>query len=76
MIKIKEPRYRDRKVLIARYRIPCGQDFQITIEKGAYQGTYKVLNELICKSAIETMKTRAGAVIQMRAVNLDELERL
>ena len=76
MIKIKEPRYRDRKVLIARYRIPCGQEFQIEIQKGAYQGIYKISNDLICKSPIEMMKTRTGAEIQMRAVNLDELERV
>ena len=76
MIKIKEPRYRDRKVLIARYKIPCGTDFRIEIEKGAYKGIYKVSNELVCKSPIESMKTRAGAQMQMRAVSLDELERV
>ena len=50
MIKIKEPRYHDRSVLIARYHIPCGQGVTIQILKGAYAGEYKVSNEVICAS--------------------------
>lgn len=76
MIKIWEPRWRDRTVLIARYKIPCGADFQIEIVKSAAKGLYRVTNELVCKSPIETMKTKSGKTIQMRAVPLDELERL
>jgi hypothetical protein len=76
MIKINEPRYHDRVVLIARYRIPCGQDFTIQILKGAYAGEYKVSNEVICASPIESMKTRSGKQLSMRAVPLDKLERI
>lgn len=76
MIKIKEPRYRDRRVLVARYRIPCGAGITIQILKGAYKGTYKVSNDVICDAPIEAMQTRAGASISMRAISLDELERV
>ena len=76
MIKIWQPRWRDRVVLIARYRIPAGQDFEIEITQSTAKGVYKVSNELICTSKIEEMKTKQGKVIQMRAVPLDELERV
>ena len=72
MIKIKEPRYRDRKVLVARYRIGCGEGLTIEIQKGSY----KVSNEDICASDIESMKTRNGSSISMRAIPLDKLERI
>lgn len=76
MIKINEPRYHDKVVLIARYRIPCGQDFTIQILKGAYAGEYKVTNEAVCVAPIETMRTRNGKDLSMRAVPLDKLLRL
>lgn len=76
MIKIWQPRWRDRVVLIARYKIPSGRDFNIEITQSAYKGIYKVTNEVICRSAIEEMRTKAGKVIQMRAVSLDDLERV
>lgn len=76
MIEIKEPRYRDRTCLLAKYRIPCGQDVMVKILKGAYTGVYKVTNETICNSAEESMKTKAGGTIQMRAVPLDKMERI
>ena len=31
MIIIKSPRYRDRTVLLARYKLPCGQDVKVKI---------------------------------------------
>lgn len=76
MIKIREPRYRDQVVLVARYHIPCGNDITLEIEKGARAGIYKVKHEDIIKSPIESMKTRNGKAIQMRAIPLDYLERI
>lgn len=76
MIQIYEPRYNDRKVLIARYKIPCGTDFKIKITKGAYKGIYLVRNKVVCASDIDTIKSRSGKTIQMRAVPLDKLERV
>ena len=75
-IKIKEPRYRDNKVLLARYRLPVGQDVDVEILYGARKGLYRVSNEDICNSPIETMATRNGKNISMRAVSLDKLERI
>lgn len=76
MIEVWQPRWKDRRVLIARYKIPAGQDFKIKITQSAAKGIYKVTNDLVCKSPIEQMKTRAGKFIQMRAVPLDQLERI
>ena len=76
MIIIKSPRYHDRTVLIARYKIPCGHDVTVEITEGSYKGIYKVTNDVICSSPIETMTTRYGKSISMRAVDLDNLERL
>lgn len=75
-IKIKEPRYRDRTILVARYRIPCGKDFMVEIEKGSYTGLYKVTNEVVCKSAIDSFKTKQGKVLSVRAIKIDDLERI
>lgn len=76
MINIKSPRYRDRTVLLARYRLPCGQDVKVKITEGAYKGIYNVTNDVICKSPIEGMKTKQGKTIAMRAVSLDAMERV
>ena len=76
MIIIKQPRYRDRTCLLARYRIPCGQDVKVKILEGAYKGVYKVTNDVICHSPIEGMETKQGNIIAMRAVPLDAMERV
>lgn len=76
MIKVKYPRYADKKILLARYRLTCGQDVEVQILAGNYKGIYKVTNEVICKSPIETHKTRNGHAVSMRAVDLSQLERI
>lgn len=76
MILIKAPRYRDRTVLLARYRLPCGQDVKVKILEGVYKGIYKVPNEAIINSPIEGMETKQGKIIAMRAVPLDAMERM
>ena len=76
MIKIKAPRYRDRTVLLARYRLPCGQSVEVEILTGAYAGVYKISNEVICNSPIEGMETKQGKIIAMRAVPIDAMERI
>lgn len=76
MIRIREPRYRDNTVLVARYRIPAGGDITIEIEKGARSGIYKCKNQDIVKSPIETMKAKNGSSISIRAIPFDYLERV
>lgn len=76
MIIIKSPRYRDRTVLLARYRLPCGQDVKVKITEGAYKGVYKVSNDVICNSPIEGMETKQGKIIAMRAIPVDAMERV
>lgn len=76
MIAIKSPRYHDRVVLVARYRLTCGQDATIKILYGAYKGIYKARHQDIVNSAIEGMETKQGQIIAMRAIPLDALERI
>lgn len=76
MIKIKAPRYRDRSVLLARYRIPCGQDVDVEIQTGAFKGVYKVANETLCKAPIEGLETNQGKIIAVRVVPIDAMERV
>lgn len=76
MINILEPRYHDRCVLIARYKIPCGSDVDVKILRGAYKGLYKVKNDVIIKSPVEGLMTRAGKMMSVRAVPIDEMERI
>ena len=75
-IKIWQPRYRDNTCLVARFRIPCGGDIKVEIQQGARKGLYKVLNTDICNSPIETMRTRQGKMIEMRAIPLKKLIRI
>lgn len=76
MIEIRAPRYRDRVVLLAKYRLPCGEGVDVKILYGAYKCVYRVSNEVICQSPVEAMATRQGKQIQMRAVPLDKMERV
>lgn len=76
MIEIRAPRYRDRVVLLAKYRLPCGTGVDVEILYGAYKGVYHVSNEVICQSPVELMTTKQGKQIQMRAVPLDKMERV
>lgn len=76
MIDIKAPRYRDRVVLLAKYRLPCGTGVDVRILYGAYKGVYHVSNEVICQSPVEPMTTKQGKQIAMRAVPLDKMERI
>lgn len=76
VIYIKEPRYNDRRVLVARWRIPAGQDILVAIQKGAYKGLYKATNKVICQSPIEPFKTKSGAMFSIRAISMDDLERV
>ena len=75
-IQIREPRYRDMAVLVARFRIPCGEDIKVEIQKGSRKGLYRIRNEAICSSPIEFMNTRSGKRLEMRAIPFSKLERL
>ena len=74
MIKIWEPRYRDRKVLIAAYKYK-GQDLEIEITRGAYKGIYIVPATVINDSPRESMATKNETSIGMIAVSIDKLIR-
>ena len=76
MIEIRAPRYRDRVVLLAKYRLTSGQGVDVKILYGAYKGIYHVSYKDICESPIEQMTTKQGKQITMRAVPLDKMERV
>ena len=76
MIVIKSPRYHDRVVLVARYKLTCGQDATIKILYGAYKGIYKAKHQDIVNSPIEGLETKQGKMIAVRAIPLDVLERI
>lgn len=75
MIEIRAPRYHDRVVLLAKYRLTSGQGVDVKILYGAYKGIYHVSYKVICESPIESMTTKQGKQIQMRAIPLDKMER-
>lgn len=76
MIEVRSPRYHDRTVLLARYRLPAGQGVDVKILYGTYKGVYKVSNDTIINSPIEVMETKSGRIIAMRAVPIDAMERI
>lgn len=76
MIEIRAPRYHDRVVLIAKYKITPGYPVKIKILYGAYKGEYSIPSKVLFQSPVEPMTTRNGNVIAMKAVPLDALERI
>lgn len=75
MIEIWEPRYRDRKVLIANHKLTPGRDTEVKIVKGFYKGVYAVKWKDIANSNIEHMQVRRGGTMQVRAVPVEKLIR-
>lgn len=75
-IEIFEPRYRDRVVLLAKYRLPANADVQVNITKGSYKGLYLVAAADIAKAKDEVMMSKNGREIAMKAVPLGSLQRL
>lgn len=73
MFEIWEPRYHDKTVLLAQYRLHGNEDVDVKIVKGFYAGKYKVSAEDIRNAKRETMKTKRGEEITMVVVPLDKL---
>lgn len=68
-ILIKEPRYHDKTVLLATYKISPSN--LVVIQKGAYAGKYRVSGEEATKHPLTT-----NGSIAVRAVPLEKLERI
>lgn len=73
MIEIFEPRYRDRTVLIAAYKVRAGENVKIKILKGYYAGDYVIDSGVIKDASREKMKTKRGGEITVLVVPLDKL---
>ena len=69
LLEIKEPRYYDRKVLLAKYKVL--ERNTIKIMRGAYAGEYRMSG-----IAIRSYPVVSNGVIDCYAVPLDKLERL
>ena len=73
-IQIIEPRYRDMTVLIACWRLEHdGYDSLIEIMRGPRKGKYVTSYSDIMGSKIETLRTRSGKRMLVRAVPLAKL---
>lgn len=73
MIEIWEPRYHDKAVLLAQYRLHDNEDVDVKIVKGHYAGNYKINSEDIRNAERETMKTKKGGEITVVIVPLEKL---
>lgn len=70
MINILEPRYHDRKVLIATYKVEPMMNL-INIVKGAYKGFYRAPGKDIKSCTVDD-----NGKISCYAVPIEKLERL
>lgn len=75
MIEVWEPRYRDKSVLLAVYRLPKEGDVEFKITKGFYAGEYTVSREDLKSAKREVMKTKKGEDIQMVSVPLEKIKK-
>lgn len=71
-IEIWQPRWHDRVVLIAKFKV--GRHNIITFSKApTLKGEWYMSGETITKYPIETIKSKSGTTVPMYAVPLDEL---
>lgn len=75
-IEVFEPRYRDRVVLLAQYRLPASEPVNVKITKGAYQGLYEVSAEDLAEAKDDMIMSKSGSPIKMKAVPIAKLKRL
>lgn len=75
-IKVWEPRYHDKKVLVAAWRIK-GYPVYIEIEcDNEYGGKYMASKEVVENSKHMIMKTKKGGEAEMVCIPFDELEKV
>lgn len=74
MIEIWEPRYRDKKVLVASSK--AKGNIEIAITKGFYKGEYRVNAEDVLNSPKEMMATKSGGEIEVVCIPLEKLEKI
>lgn len=75
-IEIWQPRWHDKKVLVAKFRIRPEQDVFIEIKESVWKGKYRIDYQDIVASDVETMKTKAGGKIEVIAVPLDKIKKI
>ena len=76
MIEIYAPRYHDRKILIANWKIAQGYPAEVRIKYGSYKGDYIIPWRALAYAPITNIKSKQDKNIPMRVVNLDDLERM
>lgn len=75
MVEVYHPRYSDRKVLIGAWKWSRGYDMPLRIKYGAYKGEYIAPNKAIAEADVETVISKTGKELTMRAVPIDALVR-
>lgn len=75
MVEIWEPRYRDKTILVANYKIPTREDLKIKISKGYYKGDYTVTKEVALNCPLEQMQTKRGGTVEVRVIPLANLKK-
>lgn len=73
MIKIWQPRYKDKIVLIATYKIVSGKDTEFEITEGYYKGKYIAPWSVVKDCAIENKPTRSGHKMDFTVVPIKDL---
>lgn len=77
MIEIFEPRWRDRTVLIAKFRVGgTNSDIKIKILKSSLAGEYIVPKEALQTAKSHTMMSKQGQPISMYVVPIDSLRKV
>ena len=72
-IKIWEPRYHDKTVLVMTSRIVPGEDIYIEIERGHHKGLYWVGAEDLAKCTTELKESKAGNVNKFTVIPMSKM---
>lgn len=76
MIEVYAPRYHDRTVLLAGWKVARNAPTKVRIKYGAYKGEYEVPWTKVYHSPTAQIKSKQGKLLDMFAVSLDDLERI
>ena len=72
MVEVWEPRYHDRTVLVAPWKLTKGKNI-IRVMKGYYQGVYSLDYDEIAQCEKTTIKSKTGGDVEMYCVPISKL---
>lgn len=74
-VEVYHPRYNDRTVLVANWKVVGGRDLPIKILYGSYKGEYTAPGNDVFHAPVTTITSKTGKQIPMRVIPLDCLVR-